>query len=144
MHSKANKWTREDVEFLERNLGSMTYADIGAALGGRSSKSVAAKIDALKLKRQPRTRFTPEMDDYIFAYGCPAAVARFGIPYPLVKSRRQYLKKKLSETHQPIFCGPPRPPHHEDTIVQRWIPAAAAPMPRTTAARSVFELAAEC
>lgn len=140
MQNKANKWTREDVEFLERNLGSMTYADIGAALGGRSAKSVAAKIDALKLKRQPRTRFTPEMDDYIFAYGCPAAVARFGIPYPLVKSRRQYLKKKLSEVHQPIFYGPPRPPSLDDTFLHRWIPATAAPMPRTTAARSVFEL----
>lgn len=140
MHIKANKWTREDVEFLERNIGSMTYADIGAALGGRSAKSVAAKIDALKLKRQPRTRFTPEMDDYIFAYGCHAAAARFGIPYPLVKSRRQHLKKKLTGIHQPIFCGPPRPPHHEDTIVHRWIPASAAPMPRTTAPRSVFEL----
>ena len=144
MHNKANKWTREDVEFLERNLGSMTYAAIGAALGGRSSKSVAAKIDALKLKRQPRTRFTPEMDDYIFAYGCRAAVARFGIPYPLVKSRRQHLKKKLASIHQPVFFGPPRPTHYEDTIVQRWIPATAAPMPRTTAARSVFELAAVC
>ena len=136
---RVKTWTCQEEEFLARNSESMSHRELARVLG-RTIGSVSSKITEMGLTSAPASLFTAEMDEVIIREGTLVAAARFGLPRAKVNSRRQYLKRKGEVPPEFWVIAPPPPPEDDDAVVQRWIPATAAPMPRTNAPRSVFEL----
>lgn len=138
---RGKTWKPEEEEFLKRNADSLRHREL-ARLLGRTIGSVSAKITEMGLSSAPVSKFTPEMDRVIIDEGSVVAADRFGLPRETVNSRRQYLKRRGEVPPEKMAPPPPPPPSDDCPVIQRWIPATAAPMPRTTAPRSVFDLAA--